>query len=54
MKNAEFKDIVPLVKHLFWWVPKNELNSLSPDAIVEAVISNESNHVQKDSVGKSG
>ena len=40
MKNAEFKDIVPLVKHLFWWVPENELKSLSPDTIVETALSN--------------
>lgn len=40
MKKAELTDIVPVIKHLFWWVPENELNSLSPDAIIEAVLNN--------------
>jgi len=29
-----------MIKHLFWWVPENEMTSLSPDAIVESVLSN--------------
>ena len=40
MKNAELTDIVPVIKHLFWWAPESELQSHSPDAIVEAVLSN--------------
>ncbi len=40
MKNAEIKDLTPMIKHLFWWVPENEMTSLSPDAIVESVLSN--------------
>jgi hypothetical protein len=27
-------------KHIFWWIPENELTQLSVDAIVEAVLNN--------------
>lgn len=27
-------------KHLFWWIPENELTQLSDEAIVEAVLNN--------------
>jgi hypothetical protein len=40
MKNAEINDITPLIRHLFWWVPENELSSLSDAAIVESALSN--------------
>jgi hypothetical protein len=32
--------LTPAIKHLFWWVPEKEIASLSPDAIVESVLSN--------------
>ena len=40
MQNAKFKDLTPVIKHLFWWVPEKEIASLSHDAIVESVLSN--------------
>jgi hypothetical protein len=40
MKNAKTKDMTPLMKHLFWWVPEDGLPSLSADVIVESVLNN--------------
>jgi hypothetical protein len=36
-------DLQPIIseqKHLFWWVPENDLPDLSVDAVVEAILSN--------------
>ena len=38
--SAQHQDLTPIIKHLFWWVPEKEIASLSPDAIVESVLSN--------------
>jgi hypothetical protein len=40
MQNVKIQDLIPIIEHLFWWVPENERTSLSNDAIVEAVLSN--------------
>jgi hypothetical protein len=40
MQNDKIQDLIPVIEHLFWWVPENERTSLSDDAIVEAVLSN--------------
>lgn len=40
MENAKIKDLTPIIKHLFWWVPEKEMASLSDEAIVESVLSN--------------
>jgi len=38
--SAHHQDPTPTIKNLFWWVPGKEIASLSPDAIVESVLSN--------------
>jgi hypothetical protein len=38
--SVHHKDLTPMIKHLFWWVPEKEIASLSQDAIVESVLSN--------------
>ena len=38
--NPEIKDLFPVLRHLFWWVPESEIPSLSDDAIVEAILNN--------------
>ena len=40
MQNVKIQDLIPIIEHLFWWVPEKERTSLSDDAIVEAVLSN--------------
>lgn len=40
MQNEKIQDLIPIIEHLFWWVPEKERTSLSDDAIVEAVLSN--------------
>ena len=37
---ANHQDLTHMIKHLFWWVSEKEIASLSPDAIVESVLSN--------------
>lgn len=40
-QNAKTQDLItPMIKYLFWWVPEKEIASLSPEAIVESVLSN--------------
>jgi hypothetical protein len=40
-QNAKTQDLItPMIKRLFWWVPEKEIASLSPEAIVESVLSN--------------
>ena len=38
--NTEIKDLLPAIKHLFWWVPESEIASLSKEAIVESILNN--------------
>jgi hypothetical protein len=39
-QKSDIRNLTPLIKHLFWWVPEEGISSLSDDAIVESVLSN--------------
>jgi len=40
LPENSLKSIIEQQKHLFWWVPENNLAHLSANVVVEAVLSN--------------